>query len=117
MRKILVVMALAFLCVDLVAGTEAQAISRYNSTTMSCAAIQGVITREGAAVLRYPGRSGVTLYDRYVASGNLCASNEFAKASTVPTSDLSNCPVRHCERRPDPEDCHNFLEPGCFGLD
>jgi hypothetical protein len=117
MRKILVAMGLAFLCINLVSGAEALAISRYNSTAMSCAAVQDTIAREGAAILRYPGRTGITLYDRYVATGRLCASGEFAKASTVPTADLNNCPVRHCERRPDPQDCRNFLEPGCFGLD
>jgi hypothetical protein len=117
MRKILAPATLALLGVSLLTGTQAQAISRYTSTGMSCAAVQDAISREGAAILRYPGRTGITLYDRYVASGRLCASGEFAKASTVPTSDLNNCPVRHCERRPDPDDCHNFLEPGCFGLD
>ncbi|MBP2547273.1 hypothetical protein J2858_000166 [Neorhizobium galegae] len=117
MRKILATAVLAVLGTAFLAGAEAQAISRYNSTAMSCAAVQDAIAREGAAILRYPGRNGITLYDRYVASGRLCASGEFAKASSVPTTDLRNCPVRHCERRPDPEDCRNFLEPGCFGLD
>jgi hypothetical protein len=94
----------------------AQAISRYNSTGMTCAAVQTAIDREGAVVLRYPGRTGVTLYDRYVASGRLCFSGEYAKSSTVPTRDTAGCPVQHCEKRPDPEDCDSILEPGCFGF-
>jgi hypothetical protein len=100
----------------LAVNTQAHAISRYNSTGMTCAAVQTAIDREGAVVLRYPGRTGVTLYDRYVASDRLCFSGEFAKSSTVPTRDTPRCPVQHCEKRPDPEDCDSILEPGCFGF-
>lgn len=108
---------LTALSLGLMLATPALAISRYTSTGLSCGEVQARIANEGAVILRYSGRKGIPLYDRYVASGRQCAFDEFAKAATVPTADRQNCPVRHCERRPDPQDCRNFLEPGCFGLD
>ncbi len=93
----------------------ALAISRYNSNGMSCAAVQNTIRREGAAIFRYPGRSGATLYDRYVADERYCAGGEYAKSGTIPTRDSRNCPVRHCEMRPSPGDCDSILDEGCFG--
>ncbi|SIP90158.1 hypothetical protein SAMN05880590_10197 [Rhizobium sp. RU35A] len=108
---------LALLLPMLTLATPVLAVSRYTSTQMACADVQAKIAQEGAVILRYSGRKGIPLYDRYVASGRQCSFDEFAKASTVPTADRQNCPVRHCERRPEPEDCRNFLEPGCFGLD
>lgn len=91
------------------------AISRYNSTGMSCQSVHGIIAREGAAIFRYPGRSGITLYDRYVADERFCAGGEYAKSGTIPTKDNPGCSVRHCEMRPSPEDCSGILDEGCFG--
>lgn len=108
---------LTLLSFGLSPATPAGAISRYTSTGLTCSEVQARIAEEGAVILRYSGRQGIPLYDRYVASGRQCSYGEFAKAATVPTADRQNCPVRHCERRPDPQDCRNFLEPGCFGLE
>lgn len=115
MRQALPVL-LAVLSLGLTVADPAHAISRYNSTGMTCQAVQSAITREGAVVLRYPGRTGVTLYDRYVASGRFCSAGDFADDDTVPTRDRADCPVQHCVKRPSPEDCGGFFEPGCFGL-
>ncbi|MFD1743985.1 hypothetical protein ACFSE1_00765 [Rhizobium helianthi] len=93
----------------------AMAISRYNSTAMTCEAVQRTIAREGAVIFRYKGRTGATLYDRYVADERFCAGGEFAKSGTIPTRDIGNCPVRHCEMRPSPEDCSGITDEGCFG--
>lgn len=105
--------ALAFIA--LIAAGPALAISRYNSTAMSCAAVQQAIAREGAVVLRYPSRSKaqLILYDRYVADSSFCDGHEFADRTTVPTADSPSCPVRACKERPDPEDCFP-LQPGCL---
>ncbi len=93
----------------------AAAISRYNSTRMSCAAVQRAIGREGAVILRYPSRNkpGMTLYDRYVIGSGSCDAHEFADRATVPTADTPSCPVLACKRRPDPEDCFP-LQAGCL---
>lgn len=115
MRQTLpVLLAALSLCVTMTA--PANAISRYNSTRMTCQAVQSTIAREGAVVLRYPGRTGVTLYDRYVASSRFCTSDDFAADDTVPTRDRPDCAVQNCVKRPSPEDCDSFVEPGCFGL-
>jgi hypothetical protein len=114
--RIFLAAALTVTTLCLTVSGPAHAISRYNSTGMNCAAVQTAIDREGAVVLRYPGRTGVTLYDRYVASVRQCFSGEYAKSSTVPTRDTARCPVQHCEKRPDPADCDSILEPGCFGF-
>lgn len=97
------------------ASGPALAISRYNSTGMTCESVQRTIAREGAAIFRYKGRTGATLYDRYVADERFCAGGEFAKSGTIPTRDTSACPVRHCEMRPSPEDCSGITDDGCFG--
>lgn len=106
----------ATLTLALAAGAQAQSISRYNSPAMTCAEVQASIARQGAVILRYPGRTGPTLYDRYVVSDRLCFSGEYAKSSTVPTKDMGKCPVQHCEKRPDPADCDSILDEGCFGM-
>ncbi|MFB9951085.1 hypothetical protein ACFFP0_19740 [Rhizobium puerariae] len=106
----------AFACaIALLPAGPALAISRYNSTTMSCAAVQRAIGREGAVILRYPSRNvrGMTLYDRYVTDSGFCDAHEFADRVTVPAADTPRCPVRACKRRPDREDCFP-LQPGCL---
>lgn len=98
-----------------ISNQPAWAISRYNSTLMTCDSAQARIDREGAVIFRYPGRNGVTLYDRYVSSERFCAGGEYAKSDTIPTKDTRSCPVRQCEMRPSPGDCSSFVEEGCFG--
>ncbi len=83
----------------LVLAGPAEAISRYNSTAMSCAAAQARIAREGAVIMRYPARftKGLTLYDRYVTNGNLCPSGHIAVRAHIPTADMPECPVLRCK--------------------
>ena len=108
---------LATATIALLLSSQAHAISRYQSSRMSCDQVHSTIEREGAVILRYPGRSGVTLYDRYVSSRRFCSPGEFAKSGTVPTSDQASCPVRSCEDIPAPDDCDSFVAEGCTGLD
>ena len=80
------------------AAWPAQAISRYNSTSMSCAAAQEYILREGAVILRYssPRHPNLPLYDRYVSDGGMCAMGQGTVVDTVPTSDNPRCMVLKC---------------------
>ena len=48
------------LCLSLLAA-EAQAISRYNSTSMSCDEVQARVYGEGAVILRYRSRRDPSL--------------------------------------------------------
>ena len=91
--KAAVLMAMGLLLVSF----EAQAISRYNSTSMSCDRIRATVRSEGAVILRWQGRSGAPRYGRFVAHGGFCESGTRAETSYVPSSDRRSCPVRECK--------------------
>ncbi|MBL8577047.1 MAG: hypothetical protein JNK47_07465 [Mesorhizobium sp.] len=84
-------------------ATEAQAISRYNSTSMSCDRVRATVRSEGAVLLRWRGKSGVQRYGRFVLDGRFCSAGERAEISYVPTKDRQSCPVRECKYW-DPDD-------------
>jgi hypothetical protein len=77
-------------------ASDAYAISRYNSLSRSCQEVQGIIVRDGAAIMRYSGRTGVPLYGRYVADNRFCESSTRAEWRSIPTKDTPNCPVLEC---------------------
>lgn len=87
------------LAVTLTASTQAHAISRYNSTQMTCDAVRERVLSERAVILRYPSTrvSGMTLYDRYVTRNAECAPHEYAERAYVPTRDADRCPVLNCQ--------------------
>jgi len=86
-------------CLTLVAA-EAQAISRYDPTHMSCGKVQSTIARQGAVILRYQSTRvpGLPLYDRYVQSQQFCTMGEVRTRAYVPSADTSSCPVYNCKR-------------------
>jgi hypothetical protein len=88
---------ISILALALSAGT-AQAISRYESTKLSCARIHGIINAQGAAIMRYPSTRvpGLVLYDRYVRNGTLCMVGEAATLRYIPAADTKRCPVYAC---------------------
>lgn len=83
----------------LAAPAQAQAVSRYTSTAMSCAAAQAAIAREGAVILRHRSsrKPGLVLYDRYVAGDWQCPTGHRAARAYVPTADALSCPVMNCK--------------------
>ncbi|MCX7304521.1 MAG: hypothetical protein NTV73_09285 [Hyphomicrobiales bacterium] len=92
MKKLLLVTAgLALL------ATEAQAISRYNSTSMSCDRIKATVRAQGAVILRWRGNSGIQRYARFVQDGRFCSGSERAEWSYVPSADRKSCMVRECK--------------------
>jgi hypothetical protein len=78
-------------------SVDAQAISRYNSTSMSCGEIKGTLRAQGAAILRWQGRSGALRYGRFVAHGGFCESGTRAETSYIPSADRRSCPVYECK--------------------
>lgn len=92
------------LCMMLIA-VEAQAISRYNSTSMSCAEVKATVDSDGAAILRYRSKRdpSLQLYGRYVRNRLFCNSDEIAETKYVPAADTNSCPVRECIQI-DPDD-------------
>ena len=96
---------MAGLAAALLTVSQAQAISRVNTTNKSCQAVRDQVAREGAVILRHPAKRtrGITLYDRYVANARYCTFDEITQRAYVPTRDNANCPVLKCVR-PDPQD-------------
>lgn len=91
---------LAILLPALLLAGEASAISRYQTTSMSCARVQAAVKNDGAAILRYaaPGNPSLERYDRYVRDRSFCSSTQRADISSVPAADTRSCPVRKCVR-------------------
>jgi hypothetical protein len=86
----------------LLAAFPAQAISRYNTQTMSCDRTQQTVAREGAVILRYTSPvTGNPRYDRYVANGSFCDGSHYAQQAYVPTADTHRCVVLVCKERSD----------------
>jgi len=76
---------------------EASAIVRYMVADMTCAEVQDAVSRDGVAVLyRKTGRSGVPLYDRYVASQSFCEGGQSIVRESIPTADTQSCRVTKC---------------------
>lgn len=76
---------------------EAWAIVRYMVQDMTCAEVKNALERDGVAVLyRQTGRSGVPLYDRYVANQSFCQAGQETLAQSVPTADTNSCRVSKC---------------------
>jgi hypothetical protein len=85
------------LAIGLVA-TQANAISRYNTSGLSCGEVRAIIDQDGAAIMRYRStRSGAQLYGRYVRDGRWCAGSERPEASYITTADSDQCRVRECK--------------------
>ncbi|MEW9805407.1 hypothetical protein ABUE31_05350 [Mesorhizobium sp. ZMM04-5] len=91
---------LAILAAMLVLSGEASAISRYQTTTMSCARVQAAVVADGQAILRYaaPDNPSLVLYDRYVRDSSFCSRSQRADRVSVPTADTRSCKVRKCVR-------------------
>ncbi|NGO54441.1 hypothetical protein [Allomesorhizobium camelthorni] len=85
------------LCLALVA-TAAHAISRYTSTSMSCAEIKATLQSEGAAILQWRStrNPSLPLYGRFVVNRRFCQSEQVADTTFVPARDTKSCLVRKC---------------------
>ncbi len=84
-----------------VSATAAQAISRHNSTSLSCQRIQSIIQEEGAAIMRYQStrNPSLRLYDRYVSNGAFCDTEKYPVRATIPAADTNQCIVFRCVDR------------------
>ncbi len=90
--------AIALLLTTITTAGPASAISRYQSLSKTCAAVQQLIAGERAVILRYPARrGGLILYDRYVADSGQCGISGYAARAYIPTKDDPLCPVYNCK--------------------
>ena len=92
MKRIAIAIPLLLIAVD------AWAVDRYDVAGMTCAEVQALLSKDGAAILRYPSSRSFSLpiYDRYVDSQKDCESDEVAARTGVPTADRKYCPVHKC---------------------
>jgi hypothetical protein len=99
-------------CLSLV-SVEAHAISRYNSTSLSCGEARAIIRDEGAAIMRWTStrNPGLPLYGRFVYHDGFCPESYRAETSFIPTADRNSCPVLECKPF-SPEDDFRFFRQG-----
>ena len=92
MRRALLALSLSVLAAD------AQAISRYESTSLACADVRAIIRAEGAAIMRWRSarNPGLPLYGRYVSHEGYCNFDEYADTVYIPAAD-TQCPVYECK--------------------
>jgi hypothetical protein len=87
---------LAAFGISLVAS-EASAISRYTSTSMSCASVKSTVKSQGAVILRWTSSQGNPRHGRFVANTGYCDPGEIAVTSYVPSADKKSCAVKTCK--------------------
>jgi len=76
------------LCVPFVIlAFAAQAQSRPNSLSLSCAAVARLVQQQGTVLLG----TGTVSYDRYVSSGSSCGPAERPDPAWVPSADSQQC--------------------------
>jgi hypothetical protein len=79
-----------------VVSSEASAIVRYMVQGMSCAEMQEALDRDGRAVFYRQGKSGVTLYDRFVKDESFCPAGYIATRERIEAADTDDCSVIKC---------------------
>lgn len=91
----------------LLLAADAWAITRYESTGMTCVQIKRTIQSEGAAIMRWRSArvANLPLYGRYVRDVTLCGYAEYADTVYIPSADTRSCPVYECKQ----------IEPDDFG--
>lgn len=97
---------IACLCTLVTAGfftptpSQAQPISRVNANRLSCDALQDIVYRRGAVIVRSRSlNSGARLSERYVSNRRFCFQNEVTRFRTVATRDAAYCSVKLCTER------------------
>lgn len=75
----------------------AHAVSRYVSTTMTCAQIQATIRNERQAIFAWRDvKTNVPRYGLYIANRSVCKPGYGTDRVYVPASDQKLCLVRRC---------------------
>ena len=100
------------LCLMLTAA-EAQAISRYNSTALSCGEVKAIVRGEGAAIMRWTSTTnpGLQRYGRFVRNRQFCRASERAELSYIPSADRQSCAVLECKPYSPDDDFRRRLFP------
>jgi len=83
------ILTLALACAAAGTVLPAQAQSRPDSLTMTCAAAQALVRKQGAIVIG----TGPYIYDRYVVDRNFCTPTQRANNTFIATKDNKYCLV------------------------
>jgi hypothetical protein len=75
---------------------DASAIVRYIVLDMTCKEVREALDRDGVAILYRQGKSGVTLYDRFVKDGSFCPTGYTAAREGIDVADTDDCRVAKC---------------------
>jgi hypothetical protein len=75
---------------------DASAIVRYMVQGMSCTEVQEALERDGVAILYRQGKSGVTLYDRFVKDASFCPAGYTTSRERIEVADTDDCRVTKC---------------------
>lgn len=97
MRKTMLIALAALL------SSASIAAARPSTLTMSCAQAAATVARAGAVVLT----TGAHTYDRFVASGSFCMSEEVPLVARAPTLDSEDCAVGYTCRQRQMDSNHN----------
>jgi hypothetical protein len=79
-----------------ITSSEASAIVRYMVQGMTCAEVREALDRDGIAVLYRQGKSGISLYDRFVGEKAFCQAGYTTASERIAVADTDECPVRKC---------------------
>jgi len=92
MKKIILLAAIGLI------STNAVAMPRYDSQSLTCSSVHDKIAQQGSVVLQHPSHlyPNLALYDRYVSNAMTCLGQGAMASATVPTSDDPNCKVKTC---------------------
>ncbi|MDE1992484.1 MAG: hypothetical protein KGI75_08265 [Rhizobiaceae bacterium] len=96
MKKIILVTVLGLI------ASNAMAMPRYDTQSMTCTTIQNKLAKDGSAVLSHPSTKvkGLMMYDLYVTNGSTCFGQGNMAGASVPASDNPNCKVKACAIAP-----------------
>ncbi|MDL2399494.1 hypothetical protein [Rhizobium mayense] len=92
MKKIILLAAIGLF------STNAVAMSRHDSQSLTCSAVHDEMAKDGMVVLRHPSHAhpDMMMYDRYVTNSTACIGQGAMGTVSVPTKDDPNCKVKTC---------------------
>jgi hypothetical protein len=95
-RRFRTVLSIAMLGFIVSMADITAALSRPDTTRMTCAAARALVMRHGGIVLG----TGPSLFDRFVSSRAYCMSTEVTEPAFVPTADDRECFIGYTCREP-----------------
>jgi hypothetical protein len=85
-----------FVAIFSVVSFDASAMVRYMVEGMSCADMHEALERDGRAIFYRRGKTGVTLYDRFVKDESLCPAGYTGTTEHIEAADTDACRVTKC---------------------